>query len=428
MSKKKKILNVKNFGEIINRVNDCNENIYESTEESQPEVFQEFLELLDDSYTLNRSKRKLKVGESSRHAILANIISAETAKRVVLLNAEQNKFAKQIVEAYKQSPAIEEYLEYDDVFPFASMFERELHSVVENLFTGDEKFKQIITRCQNYAQFGLIYAVDSEITYAKQIKKRHTEFECEVFDAKLKNAVLAIEPMIGLGQSPLIAIFGGRSVCAGIASLTASIMDLAFKKCGIDAVANSVRTDDHSVIEVRVGEKIYLVDPTNYSEDFKTVAKMEAATAKILGGDYKFINFKKRDAQEHFVVVNYFMDKFNIREKMDETINFDDPVPIKLAKIMCFIENNISPMSNLIYPKGVIFDGYEISVKSCFEMCLNAANVAYKTGRYDDEFVASDMKNKYYIDTYRAFTADNKVNAAKKFIYVRTKGEKERDL
>lgn len=413
----------------LKNINALNLDTCFEVEDNQPEEFRKIVDLWDDAFGLTKNKKRYSMGESSRSVILANLSDAESSKIIALISSKKGALSRQFVDAYRQNPIISHYLDGRDVFQFASIYEKELNKIVDELFTGNEKFEQIVSRCQNYAQFSTIYALDSEIPNMKKPKKRYTEFENEFLHSDLRNTLFVIQQMVGLGQSAYIAMFGGRTVCTGIASLTASIMDLAFKKCNLDAKAISVRTDDHAVVEATnyTTKRSYIVDPTNYAGSFKNIAKIEGMTAKQLRGKYKEFNSKRYDAQEHFVVVNYFMEKFKIREKMNKIVKFNDAVPIKLAKIMCFMENNLSPMSKMIYPKAVLLDGYEVNVKFCFEMCLNGANVAYKTGCGVDEFTVIDGKAKYYIDTYRAFSADNKVNDGAKFIYVKKSGEKEKE-
>ena len=425
MSKKHNIFNDKN---IIEMTDEVNNDICLDAKENDFDEYEKVEKLLDDSIILNKSKRKSAYGESSHSAILANMINAEVSKKVVLMTAKQNVLAAQLLEAYKQNKKVKQYLESEDIFKFAGEFERELGKIVDGLFVGDENFEQIISRCLNYAQFSNIYAFDAELATLKKLKKRHTEFERAVYDSPSRDAIMAVEPLTGLGQSGYISLFGGRTVCLGIASATASIMDLAFQKCRFGAIAYVGTNDSHAFVEIETPSKHYVFDPTNYSGTFKEVKRDETALAQEIGKNVKTLNLKKYDAAEHFVVLDYFIKKFKMQEEMNKIINFDDVVPIKLAKIMTFMQKNLSKMSQLIYPKAVILDGYEINVQFCFEMCLKCANISYKTGFANYEFVIKDLGNKYIINTYRAFDARNQVNDAKKFLFVKPKTEKNRDL
>ncbi len=425
MSKKHNIFNDEH---IIEMTDEVTNDICLDAKENDLDEYERVEKLLDDSIVLNKSKRKSVYGESSHSAILANMINAEVAKKIVLMTCKQNALAAQLLDAYKQNKKVKQYLESEDVFNFAGEFERELGKIVDDLFVGDESFKQIISRCLNYAQFANIYAFDTELAKIKKLKKRHTDFERAVYDSPPRDAIMAVEPLTGLGQSGYISLFGGRTVCAGIATTTASIMDLAFQKCHVDAIAYVGNNNDHAFVEIETPTKHYVVDPTNYCGTFKEVKRDDAALAQELGKNVKTLNLKKYDEAQHFVVLEYFIKKFKMQEKMNKIINFDDAVPIKLVKIMTFMQKNMSKMSQLIYPKAVILDGYEINVQFCFEMCLTCANVAYKTGFANDEFVIKDLGNKYIIDTYRAFDAQNQVSDAKKFLFVKPKTEKNCDL
>lgn len=425
MSKKHNIFNSENIIELTDEVNN---DICSDAKENDFDEYEKVEKLLDDSFVLNKSKRKSIYGESSHSAILANMINAEVSKKVALMTANQSALASQLLDAYKQNKKVKQYLESDDIFKFAGEFERELGEIVDGLFVGDENFEQIVSRCLNYAQFANIYAFDAELATMKKLKKRHTDFERDVYELPSRDAIMAVEPLIGLGQSGYVALFGGRTVCLGIASATASIMDLAFQKCHYGAIAYVGCNDSHAFVEIETPLKHYVVDPTNYSGTFKEVRRDESALAKELGKNVKTLNLKKHDEAEHFVVLDYFIKKFKMQEKMNKIINFDDLVPIKLVKIMAFMQKNLSKMSELIYPKAVFLDGYEINVQFCFEMCLTCANVRYKTGFANNEFVIKDLGNKYIIDTYRAFDAQNKISDAKKFLFVKTPTEKNSDL
>lgn len=425
MSNTHKVFDEVNVVELMNEVNN---EICLDAEENNSIEYEKVKKMLDDSFILNKSKRKSFYGESSHPAVISNIINAEVAKKVVLMTANHNALASQIVEAYKENKKIKQYLESDDIFKFASEFEHEISAIVDKLFVGNEKFKQIVSRCLNYAQFANIYAFDTELANMKKLKKRHTDFERAVYDAPSRDAIMAVEPLVGLGQSAYVSLFGGRTVCAGIASTTATIMDLAFQKCGINAKAYMGDNNAHAFVEIKKDDKHYVVDPTNYYGEFKEIAHDENSIAQELGKNVKTFDLKKLDEQEHFAVVNYFIDRFNMQEQMNKIINFDDVVPIKLVKIMCFMQKNLSKMSQLIYPKAVILDGFEINVQFCFEMCLNCANIPYKTGNANYEFVIKDLNRKYIVDTYRAFSANNDINDAKKFLFVKQPTENNRDL
>ena len=425
MSKKHKVFDEVNVVEMMSEVNN---EICLDAEENNSKEFEKVKKMLDDSFVLNKSKRKSLYGESSHSAVLSNMMNAEVAKKVALMTANQNPLSAQIIDAYKQNKKIKQYLESDDIFMFASEFEREVNAIVDKLFVGDEKFKQIVSRCLNYAQFANIYAFDTELENLVKLKKRHTDFERAVYDASPRDAIMAVEPLVGIGQSAYVSLFGGRTVCAGIASTTATIMDLAFQKCGINAQAYMSSNDSHAFVEIEKDDKHYVVDPTNYYGTFKEIVRDESTLAKELGKNVKTFDLKKIDEKEHFAVVNYFIDKFNLQEKMNKIINFDDAVPIKLVKIMSFMQKHLSKMSQLIYPKAVILDGFEINVQFCFEMCLNCALIPYKTGNANYEFVIKDLNRKYIIDTYRAFDAHNQVNDAKKFLFVKQPTENNRDL
>lgn len=425
MSKKHNIFDDSN---IIKMMDDVNNDICLNAKENDFDEYEKVQNLLNDSIVLNKSKRKNPCGESSYSAILSNMINAEVSKKIVIMTAKQNALATQVLDAYKQNKKVKQYLESEDVFKFASEFERELSKIVDNLFVGNENSKQIISRCLNYAQFANIYAFDAELAKMKKLKKRHTDFERAVFESSSRDAFMAVEPLTGLGQSAYVSLFGGRTVCLGISSVTASIMDSAFHKCHIDAIAYVGTNKSHAFVEIETGKGHYVVDPTNYCGTFKEVRRDESALAQELGKNVKTFDLKKYDEAEHFVVLDYFIKKFKMQEKMNEIVNFDDAVPIKLVKIMTFMQKNMSKMSQLIYPKAVILDGYEINVQFCFEMCLTCANVAYKTGFANDEFVIKDLGNKYIIDTYRAFDAQNQVSDAKKFLFVKPKTEKNCDL
>lgn len=424
----KKEHNIFNGADVVEMMNKVNNDICQDTAENDPKEFEKIEKLLYESFGLNKNKHKNKLGESSHSAVLANMMNAEISKKIVLSASTQNSLAKQIVDAYKQNKKIEKYLDNTDIFQFASDYECELNVIVESLFVGDEKFKQIVSRCLNYAQFSNIYAFDKEFEKMKKIKKRHTDFERAVFESNSRDAIMAVEPLTGLGQSAYIALFGGRTVCAGIATTTASIMDLAFQKCNIDAKAFVSSTDTHAFVGIEKGEKSYIVDPTNYYGSFKEILRDEKELAQQVDQKVKTFDLRKYDTDEHFAVVDHFVRKFGMQTKINKIINFDDTIPMKLAKIISFMQKNLSNMSKLIYPKAVIFDGYEINVQFCFEMCLLCAHIPYKTGCANDEFVIKNPKEKYIIDTSRIFDAKNNVNESKKFLFIKPQSEINRDL
>ena len=105
-----------------------------------------------------------------------------------------------------------------------------------------------------------------------------------------------------------------------------------------------------------------------------------------------------------------------------------DLVPVKVAKILAYIECNLSQMSKLIYPKAVFVNNREVEVNFYFELCLNACNIKYKTGCGTDDFIIYDNKKAYYIDLSKAYDGKNHLKQAKKFFWLINENDKEQTI
>lgn len=413
-----------NFLPLSHRITD---NMYNDLRDLNPERFDELMELHEQCFSANFSKRKSKGGESAMNAILADMLDAEISKRGCKILSERNALAQMLMSAYRQNKHISRYLDCDDVFKISRAYMDKLTEVVDNLYTDENTLEDIVALALNYAQFTSIYAFDSELARPKIHPKRHTEFEKELFEGTLFYAVEAMDILLEMGQSAYVALYGGRSVCTGQAIMTAGIIDMAFKKLGLDGYSQMVSNGEHAFVLVVSGDKKYVVDPTQYFGTFKEIKKCDKRNAEsIKGAD--ILKLKKYDSDAHFKVVNYFLNELDLVEKFKDSVAFDDVIPIKLTKIIGHIEKNLSKMSALIYPKGVYIGDREFGLPFYFELCLNATNIPYKTGCGTEDFIIYDNSKMYHIDTSKMFDAKNKMRNADKFMMIKDCTTKDHSL
>ena len=417
MNSQKQNFNTKTFYEnFLPMAQDFTSELYSNLKIKQEEKFDELMQLHEQCYYLNKSKRKQNCGESDYSAILANILDAEIAKKSAILVAEKNGFGAMFIDAYSQNSTLKDYINSEDIFLFAHNFQQELWYVVDNLFKGNETFKEAVAIALNYAQFSCIYGIDKELAKKKHKEKRLTDFEKQIVNHKLNVAIETMNVMLELGQSGYIALFGGRTVCTGQAIMTASLLDLAFKKLGLNCRANLYSTDNHAFVIVYKDDKKYVIDPTQYFGSFKQIEKCDKDNAKFIK-NANFINHKVKDSKAHFRVIKYFLNELNMQEKL-KSIEQTDLIETKLVKILAHIEKNLSKMSKLIYPKAVYVDNREISVENYFELCLNQVNVPYITGCGTEDFVIKGFGKDYYMDMSKVFDPNNKLNHYSKFMKI----------
>ena len=390
--------------------------LYLNLKNKEEEKFEKLMQLHEQCFHLNKCKRKQKCGESDYSAIIANILDAEVAKKSANLVVQKNGFGAMLFDAYCQNSILKDYLYNEDIFLYAHNFEQEINYIVDHLFVGKENFKEAIAIALNYAQFSCIYGIDKELSAKKQKEKRLTEFEKQLVNNPLSTAIETMNVMLELGQSGYIALFGGRTVCTGQAIMTASLLDLAFKKLGINGRVNLFTTDSHAFVIVYKDDKKYVIDPTQYFGSFKQIKKCDKENAKNIN-NAKILNHKIKDSKAHFKVIKYFLNELNMQEKL-QFINQTEIIEMKLVKILAHMEKNLSKMSKLIYPKAVFVDNREISVENYFELCLNQANIPYITGCGTEDFVIKGLGKDYYIDLSNAFEPNNKLKHHSKFIKI----------
>lgn len=392
--------------------------LYDELYEADPNRYEALMELHNQCFDANFSRRKSKAGESSLNSILADMLDSEISKSACKALSERNELANQLLLAYRQNKEIAKYLDCSDVFAISKIYNEKLNYVVDKLYSSKMTFEQVVAVALNYAQFSTIYAFDSELGSPKPREKRYTNFERELVSQTLFYALEAMDVMLEMGQSAYVALCGGRSVCTGQAIMTAGIIDLAFKKLGIEGSAKMVSNSTHAFVLVEHDNKKYVVDPTQYFGTFKEIKQNDKINATFIK-NAEILKLKKYDSDAHFKVVNYFLDELNMQKEFENFIKFDDVVPVKLAKIVAHIEANLSKMSELIYPKGVFVGNREFELPFYFELCLNASNILYKTGCGTQDFIVYDNNSMYYIDTQKMFDAKNKLKTADKFMRIK---------
>lgn len=401
---------------------DITDMLYNEYKEEDPQGFERKISMEREGYLLQSARELNEDGESSSISIFSNILEGEIAKHNCELLCNKNSLARELDTAYRQNTKIDRYLSCRDVFKFSQEYVSEINKIVDCLCLN-KSFEEIVSLGLNYAQFTCIYGIDEIFKKKSPKEKKLTIFEKNLLQGTMLNAVQAMDYLLELGQCGYVALFGGRTVCTGQAIMTASIIDFAFKKNGIDAKAFVYSTQDHSFVQINYKDKKYVVDPTQYYDDFKLIKEVDLENAKNIKGAQP-LKLKKYDNDSHFAVIEYFLYKFKITERLD-FIGQTELVPMKLAKIMAHIQQNLSKLSKLIYPKAVFVNNREISAPFYFELCLNACNIRYKTGCGCVDFIIYDNNKMYYMNIAKAFTADNKLRNANKFMLTSSENDKD---
>ena len=395
---------------------DLMDEIYENLQKENAGEFKKIIKMQKEAYITSVNKKENKQGESELSSIFNVMIDGEISKKNCELICRRNELAKELESAFKQNPKIAEYLSSNDVFLFCQKYLNEINKIVNDLFIN-KSFKEIVSLALNYAQFTAIYGFDTELAKKKHKEKNLTNFEKELLQSNVMYIVEAMNYLLEIGQSPYLTIFGGRTVCTGFATMTAGIIDKAFKVNNINAKAVAVSNGEHAFVEINYKNQKYVIDPTQYSGSFKEIRECDLENAKSIKGAVP-LKLKKYDSDSHFIVVNYFLNKLKLADYLNKYIPQTDFVRVKIAKILAHIECNLSKMSTLIYPKAVFVDNREIAVNFYFELCLNACNIMYKTGCGTEDFIVYDNKKEYCIDLSKAFNGQNKLKNADKFLWI----------
>ncbi len=357
------------------------------------------------------------IGASTYTAIFNDLINSEMCKKNCEIILQKNDCANKLYNAYKQNKKVKNFLESrNNIFKNCEQYYKELNNIVNELFLGLE-YKEIIALALNYTQFTTIYTLYEHFN-KKNIKNNNlNKYEKIIAEKGLKYATQFYNIMLELGQSGYLCMFSGRAVCKGQSVLTASLIDLAFKKNKIKGKASVFETDTHSFVTITYKNVIYVVDPTEYFGDFNYIAKVDRSNAKEVK-NAKILNLKNYDNDAHLKVIEYFIRKFDVLKTLNDIVKDNDFVPIKLTKILAHLENNLSKMSLIVYPKGVMIKGREMPIQSYFEICLRVFKLDYYSGIGTEDFLIFDRNKIYYIDLSKAFDNKNKLKCANKFIKV----------